>query len=80
LEKKVGGKLEFDFNFGRPFPEDLDKYDLIIHCGACMVDRQNYTRRLLKAREAGVPITNYGIFLAYANNKRTLERVTDAFS
>jgi len=79
LTKKIGQKLNFDFNFGRPFPEDLKKYDLIIHCGACMIDRQSFTRKILKAQEANVPITNYGIFLAYMQNKIILERVTQVF-
>ncbi len=80
LEKKAGGKLNFEFNFGRPFSEEnLDKYDLIIHCGACMIDRQKYARRLLKAKEASIPITNYGIFLSYIQNEKTLKRVTKPF-
>jgi len=79
LEKKSGGKINFEFNFGRPFPDNLNQYDLIIHCGACMIDRQKYARRLLKAQEANVPITNYGILLAYAQNKIIVERVTKYF-
>ena len=79
LKKKVGGKLDIDFNFGRPFPDDLSPYKLIIHCGACMIDRQKYLRRLLKAKEAGVPITNYGVLLSYLEGVEVLERVVELF-
>ena len=80
LEKKVGGKLNFDFNFGRPFPKNLRQYDLIIHCGACMIDRQKFSRRLLKTREGKVPIINYGMCLAFAQDIKTLERAILPFS
>ena len=79
LEKKVGGKLKFDFNFGKPFPDDLSPYKLIIHCGACMIDRQKYLRRLLKVKEAGVSITNYGILLSYLQGKGVLVRAVKPF-
>lgn len=54
---------------GNDFPdaEELKRYDLIIHCGACMFNRQHVMRRIAAAQEAGVPITNYGIFLAKMN-------------
>lgn len=79
LEKKAGGKINFEFNFGRPFPDNLNRYDLIIHCGACMVDRQKYSRRLLKTQKAGIPITNYGILLAFAQKAKVLKRTTKPF-
>jgi [FeFe] hydrogenase H-cluster maturation GTPase HydF len=80
LEKKIGVKLDFEFNFGRPFSEkNLTEYDLIIHCGACMIDRQKYARRLLKAKEAKTPITNYGILLSYVQNEAVLKKVTKPF-
>ena len=47
-----------------PEPEELKEYDLIIHCGACMFNRHHVMNRIRTARSAGVPITNYGIFLA----------------
>ncbi len=79
LEKRVGGKINFEFNFGRPFPNNLSRYALIIHCGACMADRQKYLRRLQKAQMAGVPITNYGVFLAFAQKAKILARTTRIF-
>ena len=62
-----------DIAAGDDFPEDLSPYDLIIHCGACVANRQTVRARTRKARLAGVPITNYGIALAYLQG--ILERV-----
>jgi [FeFe] hydrogenase H-cluster maturation GTPase HydF len=79
LEERVGEELDFEFSFGRPFPEDLSNYRLIVHCGACMIDRQKYLRRLLKAKEAGVPVTNYGMLLSYLRGEDVLERAVQPF-
>ena len=57
--------LQIDIAAGNDFPEDLSAYDLIIHCGACVASRQLVRARTRKALLAGVPITNYGIALAY---------------
>lgn len=62
-----------DIAAGNDFPEDLSPYDLIIHCGACVANSQTVRARTRKARLAGVPITNYGIALAYLQG--ILERV-----
>ena len=56
--------LMIDISSGNDFPEDLSRYDLIIHCGACMASRNLVRARTKKALLAGVPITNYGIALA----------------
>ncbi len=79
LRKKVDGELQFDFSFGKPFPEDLSQYKLIIHCGSCMIDRQKYLRRVLKAKEVNVPLTNYGILLSYLQGKEVLKRAVKPF-
>ena len=50
---------------GADFPGDLTPYDLIIHCGACMFNRRYVLSRVEAARSQGVPITNYGVTLAY---------------
>lgn len=64
LRKKVGEKLTIDIVSGVDFKNDLSKYSLIIHCGACMFNRKYVLSRIEAAKAAGVPITNYGIALA----------------
>lgn len=64
LRKKVGGELDIEVVSGVNFDENLSKYKLIIHCGACMFNRKYVLSRIEKAKTAGVPITNYGVALA----------------
>ena len=66
LTQYVGGKLEFVHHRGHDFPENLAEFKLIIHCGACMWNRREMLSRLMKARLAGVPLTNYGLTIAYS--------------
>jgi [FeFe] hydrogenase H-cluster maturation GTPase HydF len=66
LTQYVGGKLEFKTVQGHDFPEDLSPYRMVIHCGACMMNRQEMLTRILRCRQAGVPITNYGLTIAYS--------------
>jgi [FeFe] hydrogenase H-cluster maturation GTPase HydF len=66
LSQYVGGKLEFTSVQGHDFPEDLSPYRLIVHCGACMWNRREMLTRLVRCRQAGVPITNYGLTIAYS--------------
>lgn len=66
LTQYVGGKLDFEFTRGHDFPADLASFKLIIHCGACMWNRREMLSRLLVAREAGVPMTNYGLAIAFS--------------
>lgn len=79
ISEKLGLELEIDFSFGRVMPEDLSKYKLAIHCGGCMADRQKYSRRIIKLKEAGVPVTNYGLFLSWIHNPLAVKRVTKIF-
>lgn len=65
LESKVGGKLEFNWVVGGDFPENLEAYKLVIHCGACMINRAEVLDRLAKCREKDVPVVNYGIIIGY---------------
>jgi len=65
LRKKAGEKLKVDIVSGADFPENLKQYDLIIQCGACMFNRKYVISRVDKAIEQGVPMTNYGITIAY---------------
>ena len=65
LRKKIGEGLQIDMVSGSDFPKDLAKYDLIIHCGACMFNRKHVMNRLENASNQKVPMTNYGITLAH---------------
>jgi len=66
LTQYTGVKLNFENLQGRDFPKDLADYKLVIHCGACMWNRREMLSRILKCQEAGVPITNYGLTIAYS--------------
>ncbi len=66
LTQYVGGKLQIDNLRGHDFPENISEYKIIIHCGACMWNRREMLSRILKAKEAGIPITNYGLTIAYS--------------
>lgn len=74
LDKKEQKKFEYVFRMGHDFPEDLETYDLIIHCGSCMLNKKTMLTRIQLAQEAGVPITNYGVVLAYVTD--ILDRTT----
>ena len=65
LRKKVGEGLQIDMVSGSDFPKDFSKYDLIIHCGACMFNRKHVMSRLERASAQEIPMTNYGITLAH---------------
>lgn len=65
LRKKIGEGLTFDIVAGRDFPKDLSKYDLIIHCGGCMFNRKYVLYRIEAAKEQKIPMTNYGVVMAY---------------
>lgn len=65
LRKRVGNKLAIDIVSGSDFPENVSGYDLIIHCGACMFNKKYVISRVIKAKEQGVPMSNYGVVIAY---------------
>lgn len=65
LEKIAGGKLDFDFKVGYDFANDIENYDLVIHCGACMVNRKSVINKINLCKEKNIPITNYGLVIAY---------------
>jgi [FeFe] hydrogenase H-cluster maturation GTPase HydF len=77
LERYVGGKLDFTTVKGHDFPEDLSPYKLVIHCGACMWNRQEMLHRIHECQRQAVPITNYGLVIAYALG--ILERALEPF-
>jgi [FeFe] hydrogenase H-cluster maturation GTPase HydF len=66
LRQYVGGKLEFTHVQGHDFPDDLSTYKLAVHCGACMWNRREVLSRIIRCQQAGVPITNYGLAIAYS--------------
>lgn len=78
INKFVGAELTYDYSIFHDFPEDIDRYDLIIHCGACMINRKTVINRVNTCKEKNVPITNYGIVLAYLNG--ILERSLSLFN
>lgn len=65
LRKRVGEGLQVDVVAGNDFPRDLTGYDLVIHCGGCMFNRAYVLSRLAQAQRQGVPMTNYGVAIAY---------------
>lgn len=75
IRKYTGKDFEFSFTSGLEFPKDLSGFDLIIHCGACMLGETEVASRYRKASEQGVPMTNYGI--AIGKMKGILARVID---
>lgn len=64
IRKKYGKNIEFDFVRGDDFPKDLKKYDLVIHCGACMFNEKHVQSRLNQAKKQNIPLTNYGVTIA----------------
>ena len=70
-----GASPEFSFTQGGEFPDDLSGYDLVVHCGGCMLNEREMGSRIQAARAAGVPITNYGMTIAQVNGvlARSLE-------
>lgn len=67
LRKRIGEGLQIDMASGTDFPEDLSSYDLVIHCGACMFNRKYVLNRVAQARNQHIPMTNYGVVIAYIN-------------
>lgn len=67
LRKRIGEKLSIDIVAGTDFPQDLTPYSLVIHCGACMFNRKYVLNRIERARLQNVPMTNYGIAIAFLN-------------
>lgn len=67
LRQKVGQALTIDLVAGTDFPDDLSKYDLVIHCGACMFNRKYVLSRIKQASSQTIPMTNYGVAIAYLN-------------
>lgn len=75
LRQHTGKELVIETSSGREFPENLNDYKLVIHCGGCMLNTREMLYRQKCAEDAGVPFTNYGITIAYMKGilKRSLE-------
>ena len=75
IRKFSGADFTFRFTSGGDFPRDLAEYALVVHCGGCMLNEKEMTFRMEQAKEAGVPMVNYGIAIAMVNGilKRSLE-------
>ena len=75
LRKYTGKDIRIETCSGTEFPEDLSPYAMVIHCGGCMLNEREVRYRTKCAVDQGVPITNYGTFIAYVNGilKRSLE-------
>ncbi len=65
LRQRVGGDLQFQWSTGTGFPPNLSSYRLVVHCGACMINRREMLYRIMEARQVQVPIVNYGIAIAH---------------
>lgn len=75
LKNYTGKELQIELSSGTEFPEDLSEYKLIIHCGGCMLNEREMKYRLKCAQDQDIPITNYGIAIAYMQGilKRSVE-------
>lgn len=75
LKEHRGKKINYEFSSGTEFPRDLSKYKAVIHCGGCTLNEKEMKHRIAVAKEQNVPITNYGIFIAYTQGilKRSLQ-------
>lgn len=77
LRQMTGKQLEFEFKSGIQFADDIKQYAMVVHCGGCMINRRAMCYRIEQAVEAGVPIVNYGILIAYVQG--ILERAIKPF-
>ena len=75
IRKKTGADIRFETSSGTGFPEDLSRYALIIHCGACMLNDREVRWRMKCAADQGIPFTNYGTAIAYMRG--ILDRSTE---
>jgi len=70
LNERVGGELSYQWASGMSFPSDISRFKLIVHCGACMINRREMMYRISIAKEKGIPIVNYGLLIAHLTAKR----------
>lgn len=77
LRQILGFDVQFEWSSGFGFPENLEDFKLVIHCGGCMINRKEMLYRLSVLKQKGIPVVNYGVFIAYALGilERALEPV-----
>lgn len=78
IREYTGKDLKFEVYAGHDFPEDLERFKVAVHCGACMINRTEMLRRMNECRRRGVPVTNYGV--AISKVQGVLERVIQPFA
>lgn len=81
LQRHTGAAITFETASGTEFPDDLSPYELIIHCGSCMLNEREVQYRMKCAADQGVAMTNYGIFIAYVTGilKRSVRVFPDVY-
>ncbi len=74
IRKRTGANPEFVFTSGTQFPDDVSEFKMVIHCGGCMLTEREVLYRMRCCKDQNIPVTNYGILLAYLNGilKRTI--------
>lgn len=77
IREYTGKNLVFETSSGTGFPEDLSKYAMVVHCGACTLNPKEMKHRISRAKSQGIPIVNYGILIAYL--KGILNRSLESF-
>ncbi|ADL08693.1 [FeFe] hydrogenase H-cluster maturation GTPase HydF [Thermosediminibacter oceani] len=82
LTQILGFDLDYTWTSGFGFPENLDEIKLVIHCGGCMINTKEMMYRLSLLKQKGIPVVNYGVFIAYATGilERALEPIPEAAS
>jgi len=77
MRQYTGKDLIFEKKAGNDFPEELEEYDLVIHCGSCMLNQMEMKRRIMECNRRGVPIANYGVTISKLHG--VLDRVIAPF-
>ncbi len=78
IRQYTGKDINFVMYSGHDFPEDLERFKLVIHCGACMLNRSEMLRRIKECKRCGVPVTNYGV--AISKVQGVLDRIIRPFN
>lgn len=77
VHSKISEDIEFDHVSGREFPDNLSEYDVVLHCGSCMLNRKEVLSRLQEAEAEGLPVINYGMGIAWLHG--ILDRALQPF-